>query len=76
MEPFELRHLSYFCNGNVFVGSSDGLRYRLAPGDGVITVFAWKDDRCFECQESPQQIQVPMSDEGLAQAVDWLKSQR
>ena len=75
MEPFELRHLTYFLNKNVFVGSCGPLRYRLAPSGDRIAVFAWKDDRCFECQESPQQIQVPMSAEGLAQAVDWLKKQ-
>lgn len=62
-----------------FSGSHHGMRYLLSGDDGknstTFTVYIYPEPWCFE-QTAPEQIQSAsffLSEEGMDQAMDWLK---
>lgn len=62
-----------------FSGSHNGMRYLLTGDDGKdssnFTVYVYPEPWCFEQtpQEQLETASFPLSEEGLDQAVDWLK---
>ena len=43
--------------------------------EGLLQVYAWTQDVCFDVAQEKQQREYPLSEEGLAQAVEWLENQ-
>lgn len=79
--------LHYFQCKNIYSGSEEGMRYRLTPGkrkvageDGteteqsILTVDIWPDPWTLEFTDPAlrRQETFPLSDEGRAQAADYL----
>lgn len=62
---FELRHISFFQNGNEFTGSQGAMRYRILPDDDTLHVWTWYRDVCFSKADAGQPVDFPLSEEGL-----------
>ncbi len=75
MEPFQLRPIEFFTNGNAFSGSAGTLRYRIAPQDGQLSVEIWRQDICYELAQMQTSAAFPLTEEGLQQIQAWLKEQ-
>ena len=72
-EKIELRHISYFENGNIFHGSCEGMRFRLAPEEEALKGYLWHGDLCFDLCQPEETATFPLSQEGLDLAVAWLE---
>ena len=63
---FECTHLDFFMNDNVYTGSQDGLRFRVAPEGETLRLWTWMTDICFEKAEPGEPQEFPLTDEGLS----------
>ena len=63
-----------FNNDNTFLGSYEGLRFKLTPNVEAQEIQAeyWYGPLCYELSEMDGQRTFPMSDEGIAEMTDWL----
>ena len=67
-----------FLKKSRFTGSFQGMRFLLrksGPEDSpLLEAVAWPEPYCFEASEESSHISAsfPFSQEGIAQAVDWL----
>lgn len=64
-----------FHNDNIFLGSYQGLRFKLSPNVGELTIRAeyWFGPLCYELSTMDGEETFPMSDEGIAHMKDWLR---
>lgn len=62
---FECTHLDFFMNDNVYTGSKDGLRFRVAPEGETLRLWMWTADICFEKAEPGEAREFPLTQEGL-----------
>ena len=70
---FYIPHISYFTEGNPYIGSNNTFNFRLAPKDDEIKSFVWYGMKCFELSECVNESSAPKDDDGLtvlAQFVD------
>ena len=81
---FFLPNLLTFTNGNTYLGSFMGLRFRVKPTeeeleDGskrqVLACLDWYGEYCLEESEVVHETQFPLSAEGREQVIDWLEGE-
>lgn len=65
-----------FNNDNIFLGSYQGLRFKLSPDVEAQEIHAeyWYGPLCYELSEMDGDKIFPMSDEGIADMTAWLKT--
>lgn len=72
-----------FDNGNTYLGSFLGLRFRVKPtteGEGeeqrnVLACLCWYGEYCLEESEIAAEAAFPLTGEGREQVIDWLEEQ-
>lgn len=64
-----------FHNDNIFLGSYQGLRFKLSPNVEELTIRGeyWFGPLCYELSTMDGEETFPMSDEGIAALKDWLR---
>ena len=80
---FFLPNLLTFTNGNTYLGSFLGLRYRIKPTTEEVEgekreVFAcltWYGEYCLEESEVVSEAAFPLTAEGREQVIDWLEQE-
>ena len=80
---FFLPNLLSFTNGNTYLGSFLGLRFRVKPtteGEGdeakeVLACLCWYGEYCLEESQVAAEASFPLSAEGHEQVIDWLEEQ-
>lgn len=80
---FYVPNLYTFQNGNAYLGSFHGLRFRLKPGkrgeegaeESVIEALVWYGVYCLELSEIEAEAVFPLTEEGHAAALHWLDEQ-
>lgn len=80
---FFLPNLLSFTNGNTYLGSFQGLRFRVKPatqGEGdetrqVLECLCWYGEYCLEESEIVAEAGFPLNAEGREQVIDWLEEQ-
>lgn len=80
---FFLPNLLSFTNGNTYLGSFLGLRFRVKPtteGEGdevkeVLACLCWYGEYCLEESQVAAEASFPLSTEGREQVIDWLEEQ-
>ena len=80
---FFLPNLLSFTNGNTYLGSFLGLRFRVKPtteGEGdeakeVLACLCWYGEYCLEESEVVAEASFSLSAEGREQVIDWLEEQ-
>ena len=66
-----------FNNDNIFLGSFQGLRFKMTPDIKEMTILAeyWYGPLCYEKSQMEGSHSFPMSEEGRQALKDWLESQ-
>ena len=80
---FYLPNLYTFQNGNTFIGSFQGLRFRVKPGkegEGeaerpVLSALVWYGEYCLERSEVQAEAGFPLTEEGRDALLDWLEAE-
>lgn len=80
---FFLPNLLTFTNGNTYLGSFLGLRFRIKPTteevDGqsrdILACLTWYGEYCLEESEVVSEASFPLSAEGREQVIDWLEQE-
>lgn len=72
--------LLYFQNGNEYTGSSSAksgneLRFKLKPEEDKLVAEVWPGPFCYEKSEITGRAEFPLTEEGRAQALEWLNRQ-
>ena len=64
-----------FNNDNIFLGSYQGLRFKLSPDVAAQEIHAeyWYGPLCYELSEMDGDKIFPMSDAGIADMTAWLQ---
>lgn len=65
-----------FNNDNIFIGSYQGLRFKLSPNVAEQTIRAeyWFGPLCYEMSEMDGEETYPMTEEDIVKMTDWLRS--
>lgn len=65
-----------FNNENIFLGSYNGLRFKLSPkvADTVILAEYWFGPLCYEKSQMNGQETFPLSQEGIDEMTQWLRN--
>lgn len=65
-----------FHNDNTFLGSYKGMRFKLSPNVGELTIRAeyWYGPLCYDLSQMDGEETFQMSDEGIQQMTQWLKN--
>lgn len=80
----ELQKFHYFDEGNTYAGqktkdSEKGvlLRYLVTPDKeaALLHAYCWTEDLCFDRAHEKQQMDYPLTEDGLSKAVEWLEGQ-
>ncbi|MBR1781410.1 MAG: hypothetical protein IJ751_08435 [Oscillospiraceae bacterium] len=80
---FFLPNLLSFTNGNTYLGSFLGLRFRVKPAEqerdgekrAVLECLCWYGEYCLEESEVVAEEVFPLDEQGREQVVDWLEAQ-
>ena len=80
---FFLPNLLTFTNGNTYLGSFLGLRFRVKPateGEGedkrdVLACLTWYGENCLEESEIVSEASFPLTAEGRERVIDWLEGE-
>ncbi len=72
---FFLPNLLTFTNGNTYLGSFLGLRFRVKPEEDTLNCLTWYGEYCLEESEIVNQASFPLTDEGREQVIDWLEEE-
>ena len=74
--------LLFFQKKNTFTGDHMGMRMRITmikpeEGDSFLRAWAWDEPLCFDASDPDSRLTAdfPLSEEGLAEACDWLRTQ-
>ena len=78
-----LPNLYTFQNGNTFLGSFRGLRFRVKPGEAgegeektqTLEALVWYGPLCLELSRPEAEAAFPRSEEGYAALLDWLDAE-
>ena len=64
-----------FHNDNTYLGSYQGLRFKLAPDVKAMEIRAeyWYGPLCYEKSVMDGEQTFPLSDKGIAEMTEWLK---
>lgn len=64
-----------FHNDNIFLGSYQGLRFKLSPHVNEQEILAeyWFGPLCYEKSHMDGQKTFPLSDEGIEEMTQWLR---
>ena len=64
-----------FNNENIFLGSYNGLRFKLSPNVEDTTILAeyWFGPLCYEKSQMDGQETFPLSQEGIDEMTQWLR---
>lgn len=65
-----------FHNDNIFLGSYQGLRFKLSPNVEELTIHAeyWFGALCYELSQMDGEDTFPMTDEGIERMKNWLRA--
>lgn len=74
---FFLPNLLSFTNGNTYLGSFLGLRFRVKPvnDEDTLECLTWYGEYCLEDSEIAAEASFPLTAEGREQVIDWLEEQ-
>ena len=74
---FFLPNLLSFTNGNTYLGSFLGLRFRVKPvnDEDTLECLTWYGEYCLEDSEVAAEASCPLTAEGREQVIDWLEEQ-
>ena len=74
---FFLPNLLSFTNGNTYLGSFLGLRFRVKPvnDEDTLECLTWYGEFCLEDSEVAAEASFPLTAEGREQVIDWLEEQ-
>ena len=74
---FFLPNLLSFTNGNTYLGSFLGLRFRVKPvnDEDTLECLTWYGEYCLEDSEGAAEASFPLTAEGREQVIDWLEEQ-
>ena len=74
---FFLPNLLSFTNGNTYLGSFLGLRFRVKPmnDEDTLECLTWYGEYCLEDSEVAAEASFPLTAEGREQVIDWLEEQ-
>ena len=80
---FFLPNLLSLTNGNTFLGSFQGLRFRVRPASReteagkreVLECLCWYGEFCLEESEIRAEAVFPLDTQGREQVIDWLEEQ-
>lgn len=81
LKPIEIPTLLFWENGNSWYGSKGLARFFIKPEtpEGAdapqLTVQLWRGPLCMDLSEILDTANFPVSEEGLAQTVEWLEEQ-
>ena len=64
-----------FHNDNTFLGSYEGMRFKLTPDVAAMEIRAeyWFGPLCYESSVMDGEQSFPLSDAGIAEMTEWLK---
>ncbi|MCI8537477.1 MAG: hypothetical protein HFF18_02285 [Oscillospiraceae bacterium] len=78
-DSFYLPNLYTFQNGNTFIGSFRGLRFRVAPdkeGEApTLSALVWYGEYCLELSDVQGESAFPLTEEGREALLDWLEAE-
>ena len=65
-----------FNNDNIFLGSFQGLRFKMTPDIKEMTILAeyWYGPLCYEKSQMDGQDTFPLSEEGIANMTAWIRN--
>lgn len=80
---FYLPNLYTFQNGNTFIGSFQGLRFRVKPGKAgegdeerpILSALVWYGAYCLEQSEVQAEADFTLTEEGRDALLDWLEAE-
>lgn len=74
---FFLPNLLSFTNGNTYLGSFLGLRFRVKPvnDEDTLECLTWYGEYCLEDSEVAAEASFPLTAVGREQVIDWLEEQ-
>ena len=77
---FFLPNLLTFTNGNTYLGSFQGLRFRVKPTkdeseQDILACLCWYGEYCLEESEIAAEASFPLDEAGREQVIDWLQQQ-
>ncbi len=74
---FFLPNLLSLTNGNTYLGSFLGLRFRVKPvnEEDRLECLVWYGEYCLEESTVIDESSFPLSEEGREQVIDWLEEQ-
>ena len=72
MEEIYLPVLSHFRNGNLWTGSDRRLRYRIVPGEEILTAEAWEGPWSYELSQVEERVEFPMDESGREALRAWI----
>lgn len=72
MEELYLPVLSHFQNGNIWTGSDRRLRYRIVPGEDVLTAEAWEGPWSYQLSQVEERVEFPLDESGLEALGEWI----
>ncbi len=68
-----------FTNGNAYLGSFLGLRFRIKPTEGengsTFECLTWYGENCLEESEVVHTASFPLTADGREQVIDWLEAE-
>lgn len=69
-------NLMSFQNENTFIGSYQGLRFKLTPDVEAMTIHAeyWHGSLCYELSQMDGDETFPMTQEDIDKMTDWLRA--
>lgn len=60
-------------NGNTWYGSLGSTRFYIAPQEGQLHVQLWRGQLTKELSEIEEEIDFPLSEDGLGEMTAWLE---
>lgn len=74
MEKIFIPNCTTFLNGNTFLGSYRGLRFKLTPDTESSTLQAelWHGPKCYDLSQMERTETFPITPEGLEKLTAWL----
>ncbi|SBW08831.1 conserved hypothetical protein [uncultured Eubacteriales bacterium] len=65
--------LSHFQNENTWIASDGRLRFKVTPGDGLLTAEIWEGPWSYDLSTIEEQQTFPMEDDGIEVLRAWLR---
>ena len=74
MSEIYIPTMLFWENGNTWYGSLGNTRFYIAPQEEQLHVQLWRGELTKELSEIEEEIDFPLSEEGLEQMTAWLEA--